>query len=171
MLEVLWPGPAVVIRALDLFASSAQTDFTAFADRLLKHGDADVRAAVVRAIWAVRPQRQQLEGLLGSDCACVHISAVVGPDGRELCRVLGSGADAGRDTMVRGTATAVVPVPRGAGGGGDEARPPVPPFARTSRLWRALWIVLPWLLALRIRRRAAAGGAPSADRHESPQPA
>jgi len=72
------PASAVVIRALDLFARSGRRDFTAFADRLLENDDPDVRAAVVRAIWAVKPDRQQLEALLEAECACVHISVVIG---------------------------------------------------------------------------------------------
>jgi AAA family ATP:ADP antiporter len=72
------PSSAVVIRALDLFAKSGRRDFTTFADRLLENDDPDVRAAVVRAIWAVKPDRQQLEALLEAACSCVHISAVIG---------------------------------------------------------------------------------------------
>jgi AAA family ATP:ADP antiporter len=72
------PSSAVVIRTLDLFARSGRRDFTAFADRLLENDDPDVRAAVVRATWAVKPNRQQLEALLEAECSCVHISAVIG---------------------------------------------------------------------------------------------
>jgi hypothetical protein len=39
------PTPAVVLRALELFEASGRTDFLPVADRLLDHGEPEVRAA------------------------------------------------------------------------------------------------------------------------------
>jgi len=72
------PSVSVVIRALDLFASARRRDFLMLADRLLEHEDAEVRAAAVRTLWVVNPDRERLEELSVSPCECIRISAVSG---------------------------------------------------------------------------------------------
>ncbi len=72
------PDKAVVSRALELFASSGRTDYLPVADRLLKHDDSVLRAASVRAIWVVAPDRDQLIEWMASECECVASSAAVG---------------------------------------------------------------------------------------------
>jgi ATP/ADP translocase len=72
------PSTPVVSRALDLFATARRRDFLMLADRLLEHEDAEVRAAVVRALWVVDPNRERLEELSVSPCECIRISAVSG---------------------------------------------------------------------------------------------
>lgn len=83
------------------------------------------------------------------------VSAVLGPDGRELGRVRDA---AGVDRAVAGFGAWTVPVPAP---GPDPATAAVPPYVRWSRSSEALWIALlgAWLLrALRRGNRAAAGG-------------
>lgn len=70
------------------------------------------------------------------------ISAVVGPDGAEVARLEAGGAD----RMVRGTLSAVVPVPRD-----REARTF---YTRFEGPWLALWVIGPWAGLLATRRRA-----------------
>jgi AAA family ATP:ADP antiporter len=72
------PSTPVVSRALDLFATARRRDFLMLADRLLEHEDAEVRAAAVRALWVVDPNRERLEELSLSPCDCIRISAVSG---------------------------------------------------------------------------------------------
>src|SRR5262249_26848256 len=49
------PSKPVVLRALELLVREKRTDFVQVADRLLTHGDAEVRAAALRARAAVEP--------------------------------------------------------------------------------------------------------------------
>jgi len=83
------------------------------------------------------------------------VSLLVGPDGRDLARLLSEG----QDRMVSGTLSVQVPVPeRRAGGVGDGASrgAPRPPFVRWEGAWRMSWMLAPLLLALiglRLRRR------------------
>lgn len=72
------PATPVVVRALDLFATAHRRDFLVLSDRLLEHEEAEVRAAAVRALWVVDPNRERLEALSVSPCECVRISAVSG---------------------------------------------------------------------------------------------
>ncbi|MBW2291779.1 MAG: HEAT repeat domain-containing protein [Deltaproteobacteria bacterium] len=72
------PSADVVVRALDLFTNSGRRDFSMLAERLLESDDSEIRAATVRAIWAVEPDRGQLEALLDEECICVRTSAVIG---------------------------------------------------------------------------------------------
>ena len=72
------PSPHVVTAALELFASEGRNDFRLHADRLLDHPDASVRAAAVRALWTVSPDRERLEQLSRSECSCIRITAVAG---------------------------------------------------------------------------------------------
>ena len=72
------PSSEVVARALDLFASSGRRDFIMLADRLLASEDAEIRAAMVRAMWAAEPDREKLEALMDNECLCVRTSAAIG---------------------------------------------------------------------------------------------
>jgi len=58
------PSPSVVVRALDLFRTSARDDVLPMVSRLVEHADADVRAAAVRALAVLAPSRSLLEGAL-----------------------------------------------------------------------------------------------------------
>jgi len=72
------PDTAVVSRALELFSTSGRTDYLPLAGRLLKHDDPSLRAASVRAIWMVAPDREQLLDWMTSSCPSVGSSAAVG---------------------------------------------------------------------------------------------
>jgi hypothetical protein len=72
------PDTVVVSRALELFSTSGRTDYLPLAERLLEHDDPSLRAASVRAIWMVAPDREQLLGLMASNCPSVGSSAAVG---------------------------------------------------------------------------------------------
>jgi hypothetical protein len=72
------PSAKVVSRALDLLATSGRTDFVMLADRLLKSDDTNIRAAMVRAMWAVDPDVRKLEPLLDVECIVVKASAAIG---------------------------------------------------------------------------------------------
>jgi AAA family ATP:ADP antiporter len=72
------PDTTVVSRALELFSTSGRTDYLPLAEHLLKHDDPSLRAASVRAIWMVAPDREQLLDLMASNCASVGASAAVG---------------------------------------------------------------------------------------------
>jgi apolipoprotein N-acyltransferase len=89
------------------------------------------------------------------------ISAVLGPDGRELARLTVDG----EDKLVTGTLAVTVPVPAEEG-----ARRP--PFVFTWAWWNAAAMLLPALLALLAGRRAVTsageGGSPG-PRHGAPE--
>lgn len=72
------PAPAVVLRALDLFEVSGRTDYVPVADRLLKHRDADVRAAALGARSSLQPDEDILRGALGDPSPLVRATALVG---------------------------------------------------------------------------------------------
>ena len=72
------PSTDVVSRALELLSASGRDDYLPLADRLIEHDDPAIRAAAVRAIWVVRPDRNELESLLVADCSCVQASAAIG---------------------------------------------------------------------------------------------
>jgi ATP/ADP translocase len=72
------PDTAVVSQALELFSTSGRTDYLPLAAHLLEHDDPNLRAASVRAIWVVAPERDQLIEWVASECACVGSSAAVG---------------------------------------------------------------------------------------------
>jgi apolipoprotein N-acyltransferase len=69
------------------------------------------------------------------------ITAVVGPDGREVARL----EVVGRDRMVPGVLRAVVPVPPPLAAG---ERAPRPGYVATQRAWTLVWIALGFVLAL-----------------------
>ena len=58
------PSKTVVLRALELFVQTRNTDFVPVADRLLAHGDPEVRTAALRARAAVEHDAAFLRGLL-----------------------------------------------------------------------------------------------------------
>ena len=72
------PDTAVASRALELFSTSGRTDYLPLAEHLLKHDDPSLRAASVRAIWMIAPERDQLIDLMASECPAVSSSAAVG---------------------------------------------------------------------------------------------
>jgi ATP:ADP antiporter, AAA family len=72
------PSPAVVLRALSLFAGSGRTDFIPVADRLLSHAHAEVRAAALRARSAVAPDRDVLLEAATDKSPTVRATALVG---------------------------------------------------------------------------------------------
>jgi HEAT repeat protein len=72
------PSPAVVTRALELFAEAGRSDFLPLADRLLTHGDPGVRAAALRVLSALRPDPQVLRQGLQDPAQEVKVTAGVG---------------------------------------------------------------------------------------------
>ncbi|HUL77069.1 MAG TPA: HEAT repeat domain-containing protein, partial [Vicinamibacteria bacterium] len=72
------PSPTVVTRALDLFVDSGRTDFLPIADRLLRHPDAEVRAAALRARSAVRFEEKVLRAAMADQSPFVKATAAVG---------------------------------------------------------------------------------------------
>jgi apolipoprotein N-acyltransferase len=75
------------------------------------------------------------------------VSCLIGPDGREVARLVGPG---GKDRAVAGTLLATVPIPAGPAG--------PTPYARIEPALRAGWILLPLLLLLVARRRSGYPG-------------
>jgi apolipoprotein N-acyltransferase len=80
------------------------------------------------------------------------ITIVIGPDGGDVARL----ERGGKDRMVPGTLSAVVPVPR------DGADAPTTCFVRSERVWQSAWIALPLALLAGARRRRSR--RPAADR-------
>ena len=72
------PTPAVVSRAVDIFTSAGRDHLLDFQDRLLAHEYASVRAAIVRGLAVLAPDREQLEELAGAGCPCIRVSALAG---------------------------------------------------------------------------------------------
>ena len=72
------------------------------------------------------------------------VSIVIGPDGRDVARLVGAG---GKDRNTPGVLVADVPIPVG------EPGPTV--YARVEPFLRGLWVALPALLLLVARRRSA----------------
>jgi apolipoprotein N-acyltransferase len=84
------------------------------------------------------------------------ISAVIGPDGREVARLEVDG----ESKMVEGTLRATIPVPAGAvrspfEAAADAPRRPPTPFVRFELLWTALWLAAGVLALVSGRRKAA----------------
>lgn len=55
------PSPEVVVRALDLFVAGLREEALPIVPRMLRHGDARVRAAALRALSVLGPDRQAFE--------------------------------------------------------------------------------------------------------------
>lgn len=77
-LVLFHPSRDVVLRALDIFATSGRTDFVSVADRLLGSEDAQVRAAALRARTAVRPDETLLRRASADTDPLVSATALVG---------------------------------------------------------------------------------------------
>jgi hypothetical protein len=72
------PSQRVVFRALDLFAADGRTDFLPVAERLLRHADAEIRAAALRARTRVRPEESLLRSAGSDPSPLVRATAVAG---------------------------------------------------------------------------------------------
>ncbi len=72
------PSRRVVVRAFELFEEAGRVDFTDIADRLLAHGDPEVRAAALRALAATPNGERRLRSALQEPSAMVRATAVVG---------------------------------------------------------------------------------------------
>ena len=71
------PAPAIVARALELFAAVRRDDFLPFAPRLIAHADAAVRATAMRAWAAVQPDAGVLQRAMKSECPIVASTAII----------------------------------------------------------------------------------------------
>lgn len=90
-LIVYHPSPQVVTAALDLFAAEERSDVLHLLAHLLDHEDPNVRAASVRATWALDRDDADLRALVDSPCLAIRVSAVAGlvargEEGPELYR-------------------------------------------------------------------------------------
>ena len=72
------PSHRVVARAIEVFADAGRRDVLDYADRLVDHEYAAVRAAIVRATSALAPDRERLEELSGASCPSIALSAAAG---------------------------------------------------------------------------------------------
>jgi hypothetical protein len=72
------PSQAVVLKALQLFAAEARTDFVPVADRLLQHADPEIRAAALRARTRVQPDEPLLLAACADPSPLVRATAAVG---------------------------------------------------------------------------------------------
>jgi HEAT repeat protein len=77
-LVLFHPSRAVVLRALEVFAAAERTDFVSVADRLLRHEDAQVRAAALRARTAVTPDESLLRSAASDPDPLVSATALMG---------------------------------------------------------------------------------------------
>ncbi len=100
------PSQRVVLRALALFAAEGRTDFLPVAERLLRHADAEIRAAALRARTRALPEEALLVAAGEDASPLVRATAAVGlvaggwggEDAREA--VLGLAGDRGSETSV-----------------------------------------------------------------------
>jgi HEAT repeat protein len=69
------PSTQVVVRSLDLFTAGGRDDALPMVDRLLLHGNAEVRAASLRALSALDPRRAAFEEALGDPDRGVQVTA------------------------------------------------------------------------------------------------
>lgn len=99
------PSPAVVLRALDLFAREGRTDFLPIVPRLLQHPEATIRAAALRARTIVQPDEPYLRDRADDDCLEVRATAVVGLLSRSW--LSGEEAERSLDALVSSPSTAV----------------------------------------------------------------
>jgi len=72
------PSPRVVSEALDRFAEDHRTDIAHLLSHLVDHPDAVVRAATVRAAWAIEHDVATLHSYEDSTCVVVRVSAAIG---------------------------------------------------------------------------------------------
>ncbi len=104
------PSKTVVLRALDIFVRERRTDFVPVADRLLEHGDPEIRAAALRARAAVEHDPRFLESLLGDSADEIRATALValvarsdlsGEDARRALDELAEKGPASRGALAR----------------------------------------------------------------------
>ncbi|MFW5924781.1 MAG: HEAT repeat domain-containing protein [Myxococcota bacterium] len=72
------PSRAVVLRALDMFATSRRSDFLSVARRLLREPEDEIRAAALRAMASVEADEELLCNALEDDSPIVYATALVG---------------------------------------------------------------------------------------------
>ena len=72
------PSPLVVRTALQHFARSGRTDFLPIADRLVTHGDPEIRAAALRARTAVQGDEASLRRATDDESPLVRATALAG---------------------------------------------------------------------------------------------
>ncbi len=72
------PSRAVVLRAMELFEQERRTSFLPIAERLLRHEDPEIRAAVVRARLAVGADSEMLEEVRKDPSPVVRSTALIG---------------------------------------------------------------------------------------------
>ncbi len=72
------PSLPVVLKTLQVFAREGRTDFVPVADRLLHHGDPEIRAAALRARTRVRPDESLLHAASSDASPLVRATAAVG---------------------------------------------------------------------------------------------
>ena len=72
------PSHRVVARAIEIFADAGRRDVLDYADHLVDHEYAAVRAAIVRATSVLAPDRARLEELSGASCPSIALSASAG---------------------------------------------------------------------------------------------
>ena len=77
-LIVYHPSPKVVVRAIDVFSSASRDDLPALLGHLIEHEEANVRAAAVRAAWALDSEAVSLLELADSECLSIQASAMAG---------------------------------------------------------------------------------------------
>ena len=78
VLVLYHPSKTVRRRALEAFAEASDQRFVPVARRMLSDDDADVRAAALRALTAVDPDRALLEEKLDLEASIVQATALVG---------------------------------------------------------------------------------------------
>jgi len=78
VLVLYHPKKEVKVRALEAFAEASDRRFVPLARRMLGDEDPDVRAAALRALTAVEPNRALLEEKLDLDASIVRATALVG---------------------------------------------------------------------------------------------
>ena len=72
------PSQRVVLRALELFTLDRRVDFLPVAERLMRHADAEIRAAALRAGTRVRPDEALLRAAGSDPSPLVRATAVAG---------------------------------------------------------------------------------------------
>lgn len=140
----------------------------------VRRADVDFHVVVSNEAWFERSQESE-QMLAFSRLAALSTgrtvvratqsgtSIVIGPDGRDVARLVDS---IGEDEMVRGYLLATVPVPMASrtpfeASGRASDVPERTPFVRLERLWFALFTVLPVLVLLSALRGGGKGGGKS----------
>jgi hypothetical protein len=72
------PSQKVVLHALSLFARQGRTDFLPVAERLLRHDDAEIRAAALRTRTQVKPEEALLRAAGSDPSPLVRATALAG---------------------------------------------------------------------------------------------